>query len=1075
MRSITTAEGAEPLLRALPRDAPLWVVGETLTAARTLLRDDARQGPRTGAEAFTLDGLALWLARPALDEAGLLPVGPLGLPALVAELLAARGPSELGRYAESREAPGLVRALARALGELTDADLSSAHLGPHDPVLASLMVDLSQLARRRGLVLRAGIYERALARLAALDTIPAVLLAGPRLRTALEAELVASLSRHATWLVAMAPPWDRRMRAALGPDVELASVADGSLADAAARLFVPERGSPEPRIHRFAARTESEECAEIAGRIAAFLAGGARPDEIAVVLADPATYRAPLAFALGRAEVPHGTQAGARRPDPRGRALLALIDCALEGLSARAFAEYLSFAVLPPAEGGAPPASWPGSERLGEGEDAAGEDEDEDDDDGVVRAGTLRSPERLERVLVDAAVTLGGAARWRARLAGLRERIHRARREADDRATLDALAHEEAALAAFEGFALPLVEDLEALPGQHGTRSPLSEHVDRLGALATRALARPGRVLSVLAELRRRGEAADVTLSEVRALLDKPLRDVVAFRDRGATGVEILGLSEIFGRSFVHVLVPGMAERVFPRPVREDPVLGDELRQALGEALAAGEGAGDPDRAPRLPTRRERIEEERDLLRAIVSAARGSVTASHALIDGSRGRGRLPSLYLLELARLAEGHLPGLGAVAPEAPRGRLSAPAEPARAIDGIEHGLSTLDRLFAMDEAAARGHARHLFDAHPGLARAVRLRWAREQDDREYSADGLAVTDAAGKALLLKHLPSARAYSATALESFAACPYRFFLKAILRLSPVEKREPLLELDPLLFGSLTHTLQHRTLTRLRHEGVPFEAGSEERALLVLEAERAALEQALLDEHVLAVPGALRGDLERLGRDARRWLVTLLQSGWRPVATELAFGLSGAAADAERDEASLKDPVALASGLRLRGAIDLVEAKDGALRATDHKTGRARVVEGTRLGGGVTLQPALYAEALEALLKDEAFRVVATERAGSASLAVSGGRLFYCTTKGGFSSVEVPHDAETRAGLGVLVAALTAEIERGRLLRRPRPGDCTYCDHAAVCGPDEAARAAHKKVSEPLVRLRKVR
>ena len=39
---------------------------------------------------------------------------------------------------------------------------------------------------------------------------------------------------------------------------------------------------------------------------------------------------------------------GTSRPDPAGRAFLALLDCAVEGLSARRFAEYLSLGQVPP-------------------------------------------------------------------------------------------------------------------------------------------------------------------------------------------------------------------------------------------------------------------------------------------------------------------------------------------------------------------------------------------------------------------------------------------------------------------------------------------------------------------------------------------------------------------------------------------------------------------------------------------------------------------------------------------------------------------------------------------------------
>ncbi len=281
-----------------------------------------------------------------------------------------------------------------------------------------------------------------------------------------------------------------------------------------------------------------------------------------------------------------------------------------------------------------------------------------------------------------------------------------------------------------------------------------------------------------------------------------------------------------------------------------------------------------------------------------------------------------------------------------------------------------------------------------------------------------------------------------------------------MLRLTPREVLEPLLELDPLLRGSLVHSLQYRVLTRLREQGIALSPDALPAALASVDEVFAALREALHEQHLLPVPGAIESDLTVMHADARRWIEELAGSGWTPLATELAFGLSGHVDSDERDPRSQADPVPLASGIRLRGAIDLVEAKEGVLRATDHKTGRVRASPGQRIAGGKSLQPALYAEALEAM-------PIAT------GASIAGGRLSYCTTKGGFTSVDVPLDDGTRAALGVLRGAIDEELARGRLLRRPATGECTYCDYAAICGPDEARRAAGKKVPDALVRLRK--
>src|SRR5207249_7031472 len=87
-------------------------------------------------------------------------------------------------------------------------------------------------------------------------------------------------------------------------------------------------------------------------------------DHMAVLLRSPQEYRAHLEEAFGRAGMPVHFARGAVRPDPAGRAFLALLTCALEGLSASRFAEYLSIGELPTAAAsGEPPEEKPRGER----------------------------------------------------------------------------------------------------------------------------------------------------------------------------------------------------------------------------------------------------------------------------------------------------------------------------------------------------------------------------------------------------------------------------------------------------------------------------------------------------------------------------------------------------------------------------------------------------------------------------------------------------------------------------------------------------------------------------------------
>src|SRR5207247_1349454 len=91
----------------------------------------------------------------------------------------------------------------------------------------------------------------------------------------------------------------------------------------------------------------ARECVEIARGVQAEAARGVRFDRMAVFLRSPAEYRPHLEEAFRRASIPVFFARGTTRPDPAGRALLALLACKTERLSARRFAEYVSLAPVP--------------------------------------------------------------------------------------------------------------------------------------------------------------------------------------------------------------------------------------------------------------------------------------------------------------------------------------------------------------------------------------------------------------------------------------------------------------------------------------------------------------------------------------------------------------------------------------------------------------------------------------------------------------------------------------------------------------------------------------------------------
>lgn len=1049
-------------LDARPAHGLATVVGHTLEAAHELGYDAAkRRGAVFGQSRTTLKRLAAELAAGPLADRGLVAVGQLPLEALAASIVVG-ATGMLGRFQVIADRPGLPRALTRTIGELRmEGAVPEAH---HDPELAAF----------------AAAYEAALAksRFADLATVVGLAVEAARERppggalvlldVAVEhqrlAELVAALAARAEATFITVAHGDERTSRLLEralPGAEIALVeppAAGALSRAQRHLFgaaPAESAPPEPeRVEVFSSPGESRECVEIARRIVALAEAGIPFDRQAVALRAPDVYGAHLAEAFARAGIPVHFARGTTRPDPAGRAFAALLACAEDGLSARRFAEYLSLGELPRAgDGGAPPAPRPRGDRWVPPDEeltpgAMLDDDDDGDDTSTEPAAGARTPRMWERLILEAAV-IGTLDRWRRRLGGLAaERELQRQALGDDDGRGEARDRERAALAALVEFAIPLLEELDRL--RH-TRATWGGWIDTLGALATRALRRPARVLSVLGELEPLGDAETVDLAHVRLVLEKRLVELVARPPTRRHGcVYIAPIETLRGLDARAVFVPGLAERMFPQKVSEDPVLPDQARRRI---------------APHLATNDDRAAKERMLLTLAVGAATERLVVSYPRLETEQARPRTPSFYGLELLRATEGHLPGFEELARRADlaaRARVGwpAPADPRDAIDSAEHDLALLRRVLDVPEGEAVGTARYLLSTNEHLARALRFRgrrWLKSWNQ----ADGLVEPTGSARAALDKHQLSARSFSPTALQNFAACPYRFLLYAVHKLAPREEPLPIEEIDPLSKGSLVHESQFTLLTRLRDRGMlplaPHKY-AEVRDLL----ENGVVEEIAAkykDRLFPAIDRVWDDSIAQIKADLREWLRRACEdTEWTPAYFELSFGLVTAE---ERDAHSRKEPVPLDCGIALRGSIDLVEQSGrGTLRATDYKTGKQRATDETVIGGGETLQPVFYALVLEKLFPGR---------------TVESGRLYYCTSVGDFRDFTVTLDDGARRAAAQVARAVGAGLEKGFLPAAPAEGACTYCDYRAVCGPYEEIRAGKKNQEriQALVNLRK--
>lgn len=1061
----------------------LLIVGATRASADELAFAITRdRGALVGVARTSFAELAMRLALPVLAERLVAPGGALGAEAIATRAaFDAHAAAELPYFGPVADLPGFPRAVARTLGELQQAGVDAArvrdvtHVGAD---LSALLARAAAEAAAAGAVSRADVLAAAADRLrgepSALPA-PVVLLLDVAIATAAERRVLDALASASTVLLATAPDGDTATRAAhraCGGEEAVATLPDASGVPTALDrlrqwLFAAEAppiGGLDDTVHLFSAPGEGREAVEIVRRVLQEAARGVPFDEMAVLLRAPQTYLGLLEHAFARAGVPAWFERGTRRPDPAGRAFLALLACAAESLSARRFAEYLSLGQVPAtgiATGpGQPPpgpvpisvddvvlATLPADARP---EDAAPIDEapspaERDVVDRVV-AGTLRAPWRWEELLVEAYV-IEGLDRWRRRLPGLAAEYERRMRElADedqDAPRLHALARDRDELRHLESFALPIVETLAEWrePRTWGAWLAAFEQ------LVPRVLRQPARVLRVLAEMAPLATVGPVPLGEVRDVLAPRLLAATHEPPRRRAGRVLVGTPPAArGRRFRVVFVPGLAERIFPQRLREDALLLDARRAEL---------------AATLPVADTRADDERLQLRLAVGAAGERLYLSYPRLELAESRPRVPSFYVLDVMRATTGGIPRYQTLSDLAfGNGQASlawpAPPSPAAAIDDLEHDLATLLPLLrtpAAQQAGTNGRARYLLELNPSLRRAMVERWSRWQN-RWSPADGLTrVQPLTAPALAAQRL-SARPYSLTALQRYAVCPYQFQLAAIYGLAPLEAPAPLQRLDPLTRGSLFHEIQTAFLRRLQENDLlPVTPARLKAAQGVLDWAFTTIIPKAYDDLAPAIDRVWRDEIETLRRDLRIWVERQLAadgSRWVPERFELAFGLPH---DSARDPASTREPVRVGPhGFQLRGSIDLVERRvhGTALRVTDHKTGRNRTSIATVVDGGRVLQPVLYSVALEALTGD----------------TVEEGRLSFCTTAGNFSTHAIAlDDPIRRRGLEVL-EVIDRAIEHGMLAARPglvgAHSACEYCDFRPVCGGDEARRTGRK-------------
>ncbi|MEO9254494.1 MAG: PD-(D/E)XK nuclease family protein [Tepidiformaceae bacterium] len=460
--------------------------------------------------------------------------------------------------------------------------------------------------------------------------------------------------------------------------------------------------------------------------------------------------------------------------------------------------------------------------------------------------------------------------------------------------------------------------------------------------------------------------AAAVTETVFRHALERVLEAPGARLGPFGDGVFVGPLASATGMQFDTVYVLGMVEGQMPPVGRDDPLLPDVERKALGGAM--------PLRGSR------RAEERRDYVAALASARHQVLLFPRA--DLRSQSQNLPARWLLEAATDLASESAGLYTSVFTRQFERLQESAGP-RGNGWLRSFASFRLALERSPEPGSQQEydLRSLVLAHPVrshfLVRDVRQ--VRDGIEASTARGGTSVTVWDGKLASDEHRAPSKETptSPTSLEIWAKCPFRYFLKSVLRVAETEKPEETLTMGAAERGTLVHAVLQT-----------FFAGSESFAAVAARttkdqpwtaAEHAYLRSIAEWYFADAEASGLTGKLMLWAIEKRRILRNLelfldeerlrrRQTGFVFASAELAFGMKGGA------------PLVVRLGdgreVTFRGSIDRVERTlDGSrVAVVDYKTGSNwdyKAMADRPLMNGKLLQLPVYGLAAAAALGAE--------------------------------------------------------------------------------------------------------
>ena len=815
---------------------------------------------------------------------------------------------------------------------------------------------------------------------------------------------------------ALRTAWTCSMVMGLTKDSEANEAVLGSIAPRGTRLMCPEEPShPSPRESRLLITSDTrEEVRNVVRDIASAAHAGTPFNRMAVFYWQREPYASLIAEQFAMAGLPTaGQSAGRLATTPVGRLIKGMVDLAGGDLPRDEVTRWLTSCPVKSTASGFRPSRWDAISR----------------DAGIV----------------------SGIGQWRERLANYARRQERAASDQSDdipEAKLQRIKRTASEALSLRSFMMRLHDDL--MPPDDGAKwLDFVQWVDGLLGRYVDTTSLPPiegdnleKIQDGLRELASLDDVEDgTTLDGFRVALDEALGGAAAREGAFGEGVFVGSVGNAIGLRFDKVYLLGMVEGLVPPRFRDDPLLPDDDREPAG-----------------LPLRRGMVAERYEYLAASTSGHATLLTFARA--DNAAQREQHPSRWFLEEASGLNG-----STVYPS----MLSSPAELAslreqpwlevvasarESIDAVSRSRAAdlhdydLHGLWRWHRSGRRIGEHHLATSERIIARALRMERARNARTLTVWDGDLSAASSSSRRI---GLSNRELFSPTRLETWATCPYRYFLSNVLGIAAPEQPEEIATISPLDRGSLIHAVLERFVRAAQELGTvppPDEPWNQDHSRLLLKiAEdefREAEQQGVTGKPLLweIAQTEMRSELSRfLDEDFN----LRSKHGVSPHSVESAFGISH-----DRNEFSPEQPPVEWSGpdmdkILFRGVIDRIDvARDGSTALVlDYKTGgmtqytnmdRDPVRRGTRL------QLPVYGLAARQLL-GEGVDVKAA--------------YWFVSTRGNFKTrpqKPAPLD-EMLEPFADAVGTITEGIGKGLFPANPgrNGGNCTYCDFKNLC------------------------